>query len=197
MRDPRSGESAAYLGVSTISAWGRNRRWVSLRLALRRQGWPRSAGRAVVRLGDLARLLEYSSARVAAPLRVLVINVVAGLAVARVARLAPREHILSAAQGAFLGDNGLKVRRRGGLELLSRAVRRGDLALRGGVLRSARELDDLVVRIATVAGHRGRRRARRGGRTPKTRTVRRTSRWLLLLLLLHVRSHETKLRYVY
>lgn len=90
------------------------------------------------------------------PLGVLVIHVVASLAVVAVARVASREHVLGAAEGA---PTRARLRRRG---------------LWG--LRSGRELDDLVVGVTTVSGER-RRWEFRG---------RRRSMLLLLLLLLRL-----------
>lgn len=91
-------------------------------LALRRQG------RSV-----LGRVVgQDPPADVAPAFRVLVVHVVAGLAVIAVARVASREHVLGAAQGA-----------------LDDVARRGSL-----VSRSGRELDDLVIGVTTVSGER-------------------------------------------
>lgn len=147
-----SGQNTAYLSGLAISSRRRDRRWVQVILALRRQGW--SAPGRVVR--------QDPPADVAPPFRVLVVHVVAGLAVIAVARVASREHVLGAAQGALS-----HVR-----------LARGCLCLRSG-----RELDDLVIGITTVSGE-GRRWDLRGCRRPALLMLH------LPLLLLRLSSEE-------
>lgn len=117
----------AYLGGLAISSGGWHRRWTQQVLPFR--GQRRSAPARVVG--------QDPPANVALPLRVLVIHVVAGLAEVVLARVASREHVLGAAQGALTG---VPVA----------------LGRRGWFL--GRELDDLVVGVTTVPRER-----RRGG----------------------------------
>lgn len=119
-----SGQNAAYLSGLAISP----RRWHWWRIQQVLPLWRerRSASACVVG--------QDPSADVALPLRVLVVHVVAGLAVVPMARVATREHVLGAAQGALTGI---------------RLGRRGFLGLRSG-----RKLDDLVVGVTTVPGER-------------------------------------------
>lgn len=144
-----SGQDAAYLSNLAISSRRRHRR-IRQVLALRRQR--RSASARVVR--------QDSSSDVVLPLRVLVVHVVAGLAVVPVARVAAREHVLGAAQGA-LTDVRLRHRCRG----------RGRCRCGGSLgLWSGRKLDDLVVGVTTVPGER-RRRDFRGRRRPTLKMI--------------------------
>lgn len=121
----------AYLGGLAVSSRGRHRRRTQQIFPFRGQRRPAPA-RVVG---------QDPPANVALPLRVLVIHVVAGLAEVVLARVASREHVLGAAQGALTGVA---------------------LGCRGWFL--GRELDDLVVGVTTVPRERRRWdfRGRRG-----------------------------------
>lgn len=118
-----SENAVAYLRGLAVSSRRRHRR--RARQVLPFGGQRRPGPARVVR--------QDSPAHVAPPLRVLVIHVVAGLAEVVLARVASREHVLGAAQGALTG------------------VALGD---RGWSL--SRELDDLVVGVTTVPRERRR-----------------------------------------
>lgn len=124
-----SGQDAAYLSGLAISSRRRHRR--TQVLPFRRKG----------RFAPARVVGQDPPANVALPLRMLVIHVVAGLAEVVAARVASREHILGAAQGALANV---------------------PLGCRGWFL--GREFDDLVVGVTTVPRERRRWdfRGRRG-----------------------------------
>lgn len=141
-----SGQDAAYLSGLAISSGRRHRRRTRQVLPFRRKG----------RLAPARVVGQDPPAYVALSLRVLVIHVVAGLAEVLAARVASREHVLGAAEGALANV---------------------PLGCRGWFL--GRELDDLVVRVTTVPRER-RRWDFRGRRGPTLLLL----RFSLLLLRL-------------
>lgn len=122
-----SGQGASYLSDLAIPSRRRYRRRSQQILPLRRQRRPLRG-----------QIRQDPPPDVVLPLGMLVIHVVARLAVVLLARVASREHVLGAAQGALV-------------HRLRHWCRRRLLVGRW----SGWKFDDLVVGVTTIAGERG------------------------------------------